>query len=85
MEWLVSVLQKTEDKKTMPVTMVDIEMLWGKFWGENIGDKIPNTVSKEFYAVYLDSESDYTGKHTLIINYIGQFCRWFCATRIFFW
>jgi predicted transcriptional regulator YdeE len=50
-------------------SMVDIENLWGKFWGENIADKIPNKVGDEFYAVYTDYESDYTGKYTLIIGY----------------
>ena len=43
-------------------SMVDIENLWGKFWGENTADKIPNKVGDEFYAVYTDYESDYTGK-----------------------
>lgn len=50
-------------------SMIDIENLWGKFWGENIADKIPNKVGDEFYAVYTDYESDYTGKHTLIIGF----------------
>lgn len=50
-------------------SMVDIENLWGKFWGENIADKIPNKVGDEFYAVYTDYESDYTGKYTLIIGF----------------
>ena len=50
-------------------SMVDIENLWGKFWGENIADKIPNKVGDEFYAVYTDYESDHTGKYTLIIGF----------------
>ena len=38
-------------------SMIDVEKIWGKFWGENISDKIPNR------------ESDYTGKYTLIIGF----------------
>lgn len=55
--------------ETTNESMVGIETLWSKFWGENIADKIPNKVSSEFYAVYTDYESDYTGKYTLIIGF----------------
>jgi len=47
---------------------VDLEKLWGKFWGENIQDQITNKVNDDIYAVYTDYESDYTGKYTTIIG-----------------
>ncbi|MFV8343043.1 GyrI-like domain-containing protein [Flavobacterium sp. XS2P39] len=55
--------------ETKNESMIDIETLWGKFWGENIADKILNKASNEIYAVYTDYESDYTGKYTLIIGF----------------
>lgn len=55
--------------ETTNESMIDIETLWGKFWGENSADKIPNKASDEIYAVYTDYESDYTGKYTLIIGF----------------
>jgi len=46
----------------------DIEQLWGKFWGEDIQNKIPNKVSDDIYAVYTDYESDHTKPYTTIIG-----------------
>ena len=46
----------------------DIETLWGKFWGEDIQNKIPNTISSDIYAVYTDYESDVNGPYTTIIG-----------------
>lgn len=46
----------------------DIEALWGKFWGQNIQEQIPNKVSDEIYAVYTDYETDFTGYYTSIIG-----------------
>lgn len=46
----------------------DIEALWGKFWGQNIQEQIPNKVSDEIYAVYTDYETDFTGYYTTIIG-----------------
>lgn len=54
--------------QTTNESMADIESLWGRFWGENIADKIPNKASAEIYAVYTDYESDHTGKYTLLIG-----------------
>jgi len=59
----------TETTNANEQSLKDVEELWGKFWGENISDKIPNKESDEFYAVYTDYESDYTGKYTLIIGF----------------
>ncbi len=46
----------------------DLEALWGRFWGENIQNQVPNKVSEEIYAVYTDYESDFTGFYTTIIG-----------------
>ena len=59
----------TETTNENGQSIKDVEEIWGKFWNENISDKIPNKESKEIYAVYTDYESDYTGKYTLIIGY----------------
>jgi predicted transcriptional regulator YdeE len=59
----------TETTNENGKSIKDVEEIWGKFWGENISDKIPNKASNEIYAVYTDYESDYTGKYTLIIGF----------------
>jgi predicted transcriptional regulator YdeE len=59
----------TETTNENGQSIKDVEEIWGKFWGENISDKIPNKESDEIYAVYTDYESDYTGKYTLIIGF----------------
>lgn len=46
----------------------DIEALWGRFWNEEIQKQIPNKVGDEFYAVYTDYETDFTGPYTTIIG-----------------
>jgi len=47
---------------------IDIEALWGKFWGEEIQKQIPNRVSDDIYAVYTDYETDFTGAYTTVIG-----------------
>ncbi len=46
----------------------DIEALWGRFWSEEIMNKVPNKTSDEIYAVYTDYESNYQGEYTMIIG-----------------
>lgn len=46
----------------------DLGKLWGRFYAENIIEKIPNKISEEVYSVYTDYESDYNGKYTTIIG-----------------
>lgn len=46
-----------------------IEKLWGKFWSEDILNKIPDRIDDDIYAVYADYESDYAGPYTMIIGY----------------
>ncbi len=47
---------------------VDIEALWGQFWGEEIQKQVPNAISNNIYAIYTDYESDYTKPYTVIIG-----------------
>ncbi|PLK44512.1 GyrI-like domain-containing protein [Emticicia sp. TH156] len=47
---------------------IDIEKLWGRFWGEEIQKQIPNRVNDDIYAVYTDYETDFTGPYTTIVG-----------------
>ncbi|GGI27753.1 GyrI-like domain-containing protein [Pedobacter mendelii] len=46
----------------------DLGLLWGRFYNEQIFNKIPNKESEDVYAIYTDYESDYTEKYTTIIG-----------------
>lgn len=46
----------------------DLGKLWGRFFSENVIEKIPNKINEEVYAVYTDYENDYRGKYTTIIG-----------------
>ena len=46
----------------------DLGKLWGRFYAENVIEKIPNKINEEVYAVYTDYENDYRGKYTTIIG-----------------
>lgn len=46
----------------------DLEKLWGRFWGEEIQQQIPNKVDNDIYAVYTEYETDFTGTYTVIIG-----------------
>jgi predicted transcriptional regulator YdeE len=47
----------------------DIPFLWGKFFEENISEKIPNKLSDEIYSVYTHYEKDHTKPYTTILGY----------------
>ncbi len=46
----------------------DLEIVWGKFWEEEIQKQIPNKVNDNIYAVYTNYETDFTGPYTAIIG-----------------
>ncbi len=46
----------------------DLEIVWGKFWEEEIQKQIPNKVNDDIYAVYTNYETDFTGPYTAIIG-----------------
>jgi len=46
----------------------DLVQLWGKFYSENIFEKIPNKLSNEILTIYTDYKSDFTEDYTTIIG-----------------
>jgi predicted transcriptional regulator YdeE/GNAT superfamily N-acetyltransferase len=46
----------------------DIPKLWGKFYGEDIINQIPNKISDEVIALYCDYEGDYTQPYSVVIG-----------------
>lgn len=48
--------------------MKDIGELFNRFFSEQIISLIPNKVSDEFYCMYTDYESDFTGEYTTILG-----------------
>jgi len=46
----------------------DIELLWGRFWDEQIQQQIPNKINEDIYALYTDYETDFTKPYTTIIG-----------------
>lgn len=52
----------------------DIPALWGRFFAENILDKIPNKVNGEILSIYTNYESDYTKPYdTLLCCKVSSF------------
>ncbi len=47
--------------------MIDLPKLWGKFFAENIKDRIPNKVNSNFLAVYTNYEGNHTKPYTCIL------------------
>jgi predicted transcriptional regulator YdeE len=46
----------------------DIPKLWGRFYQENIIERIPNKASNEIIALYCDYEGNYTKPYTCFIG-----------------
>lgn len=46
----------------------DIPKLWGKFYSEDILNRIPNRVSDEVVALYCGYEGDYTQPYSIVIG-----------------
>jgi len=46
----------------------DIPMLWGKFYKDEIMNRILNKVSHEVIALYCDYEGDYTQTYSVVIG-----------------
>ena len=46
----------------------DIPQLWGRFYNEDIMNKIPNKASQEVIALYCDYEGDYTKPYSIVIG-----------------
>jgi len=46
----------------------DLGELWGRFYAENLLEKIPNKVSNVVLSIYTDYKSDYTDEYTTFIG-----------------
>lgn len=46
----------------------DLPMLWGKFMGEGIKDKIPNKASEAIYCLYTNYDGDHTQPYDAILG-----------------
>jgi len=46
----------------------DILELWGKFFSENILDRIPNKIDGNVYCLYTDYEKDFTKPYNVVIG-----------------
>ena len=47
----------------------DMGSLWGRFYAEDISNKIPTRQSEDVYSIYTDYESNYMGKYRAIIGH----------------
>ena len=45
-----------------------ISVLWGRFYSEDILNKIPNRINDEIISLYCDYEGDYTRPYNLLIG-----------------
>lgn len=64
--YIIGISTKTKNENGQSAK--DIEALWGRFWGEEIQNQIPNKVSNDIYAVYTDYETDFTGPYTTVVG-----------------
>ncbi len=46
----------------------DIPELWGKFFSENILEKIPNKIDANVYCIYTDYEKDFTKPYSVVLG-----------------
>lgn len=46
----------------------DISLLWERFLGEGVGDRIKGKISEKVYSVYLDYEGDHTKPYTVLLG-----------------
>ena len=66
---LIGIALRTINQQEMNPTTARIPGLWGRFFQEQIADKIPNKTSLDStIAVYTKYESDHTGPYDLIVG-----------------
>jgi predicted transcriptional regulator YdeE len=66
---LIGIAVRTINQQEMNPGTAKIPGLWGRFFQEQIGDKIPNkTASDSTVAAYTKYESDHTGAYDLIVG-----------------
>lgn len=63
-KWIVGISIRTSNahfqEETAPI--------WERFYGENLGGKIPNRLSSNLFAVYTEYEGDYTKPYTFLLG-----------------
>lgn len=47
----------------------DLGELWGRFFQDQVGEKIGGKVKEDIYSIYTDYESNYTGEYTCLIGF----------------
>lgn len=50
-------------------SLKDIELLWQKFWEQDVASQVEHKISPDIYAVYTHYETDFTGYYDTIIGY----------------
>jgi predicted transcriptional regulator YdeE len=60
----ISVRTTNQDNKSVK----DLGDLWGRFYSEQIINKIPNRVTDDLISAYTDYKSDYTDEYTTILG-----------------
>lgn len=63
---IVGIAVKTTNENGQSAT--DIGVLWEKFMGEGILEKIPNKIDYAIYSIYTDYEGDYTKPYTTVLG-----------------
>ena len=63
---IIGISMRTTNKGSQ--SQQDLEKLWGKFFAENIIEKIPNKVSSDILSIYTDYKSNYADEYTTIIG-----------------
>lgn len=56
-----------EIRTSNQTALIDLSKLWGKFFAENIKDRIPNKVDSDYLAVYTDYEGNHTKPYSCIL------------------
>lgn len=63
---IIGISTRTSNKNNQ--SQEDLGKLWGRFFAENILEKIPNKFSSDILAIYTDYKSNYTEEYTTIIG-----------------
>lgn len=63
---IIGIFTRTSNKNNQ--SQEDLGKLWGRFFAENILEKVPNKLSSDIIAIYTDYKSDYTDEYTTIIG-----------------
>lgn len=65
--YIIGIAIRTTNKDQQSAN--DINKLWGRFWGENITEKVPNKLNEAIYCIYTEYEGNFTQPYTTLIGY----------------